>query len=67
MNPAPQPNEVWLVSAMFEWEIPQKTIVRIMEVLPSGNVDVNYELDPRKPKDLRILPRECLLERVSDV
>lgn len=62
----PAAGELWLVSAMFEWEKPQKQIVRIMEVLPSGNVDVNYELNPRKQADLRILPKECLIEKVKD-
>ena len=62
----PKPNEIWLVSAIFEWEKPQKQIVRIMEVLPSGNIDVNYELNPIKPRDLRILPKECLIGRVEE-
>jgi hypothetical protein len=50
---------LWHVSGMWPGEA--SAWVRIMEVLPSGSVDVNYELDPTQPADLRILPAQCLL------
>lgn len=59
----PKVGEIWL--ARGPWPHEQSQHVRIMEILPTGSVDVNYELDPNQPADLRILPATCLIERVT--
>lgn len=55
--------DLWRSRGM--WEHEKEAVVRIDEILPSGNVDVNYELDQTKPADSRILPATCLFERVE--
>jgi hypothetical protein len=56
----PNVGETWFARGLWGGE--GVSLVRIMEILPSGCVDVNYELDATKPADLRILPADCLLE-----
>ena len=61
----PAIGEIWLVRGL--WAHEQEPVrVRIAEVLDSGSVDVNYELDENKPGDMRILPRSCLIGRVDE-
>lgn len=58
----PQVGEIWRTRGIWDGE--PLADVRIVEVMPSGNVDANYELDESKPQDLRILPRGSLLYKV---
>jgi hypothetical protein len=60
----PTVGEVWLARGL--WTQEPESLVRIVEVLPSGSVDANYELDPALPADLRILPAQCLIRRADD-
>lgn len=55
--------ETWLANGLLPHERPE--VVRIVEILESGNVDVNYNLDESGEKDLRILPYQCLIEKVE--
>lgn len=59
----PKVGEAWRVRGLWEGE--PDANVRIAEILPSGSVDVNYELDPTKPDDFRILPATCLVRRID--
>lgn len=56
--------EIWLANGL--WPHEQSSVVRIEELLESGGVDVNYELDRTKTADLRILPRQLLVRRVEE-
>lgn len=59
-----QIGEIWEANGI--WDHEPKALVRIEEILESGSVDVNYQLDPSKPQDMRILPRQYLIRRVDD-
>lgn len=56
--------EIWRANGLWQGETP--SLVRIEEILETGSVDVNYELDINLPKDLRILPPYCMIEKVEN-